>query len=181
MEDAAESERDKLIVRILAATGLRVGELVGLRVSDIIERPGTRGAYYLKVKGKGAKDRLVPIPGLYRRLRRLADKGRPAGLSTDRLFVSRRRRPGGDYEPLDTSGVQQMVRLLAAEAGIKKRVYPHLLRHSYATWALTKGINPIMLADILGHNSLTMIQQVYAHLAPQDAYDAMARAFQEHS
>ncbi len=120
----------------------------------------------------------MPIPGLYLRLRRLADKGRPAGLSTDRLFVSRRRRPGGDYEPLDTSGVQQMVRLLAAEAGIKKPVYPHLLRHSYATWALTKGIDPIMLADVLGHNSLTMIQQVYAHLAPQDAYNAMAKALQ---
>jgi integrase/recombinase XerD len=179
MEDAAQTERDKVIVRLLADTGLRVGELVGLKVSDIIERPGTRGSYYLKVTGKGARDRLVPIPGLYRRLRRLADKGRPSGANTDRLFVSRRRRPGGDYEPLDTSGVQQMVRLLAAEAGIEKRVYPHLLRHSYATWALTKGINPIMLADVLGHNSLTMIQQVYAHLAPQDAYAAMAKALRD--
>ena len=175
MEDVARTERDKLIVRVLADSGLRVGELIGLRLPDIIERPGTRGSYYLKVRGKGAKDRLVPIPGLYRRLRRFADRGRPSSVGSDRIFLSLRRRPRLDYEPLTNSGVQQLVRNLAEEAGIKKRVYPHLLRHSYATWALTKGINPIMLADVLGHNSLTMIQQVYAHLAPQDAYDAMAK------
>jgi integrase len=57
----------------------------------------------------------------------------------------------------------------------KKRVYPRVLRHSYATWALARGMNPIQLAQILGHSSLAMIQNVYSHLSPSDAYEAMLR------
>lgn len=58
---------------------------------------------------------------------------------------------------------------------MKKRVHPHLFRHSYATWALQQGMSPIQLADILGHSSLLMIQRNYAHLSSRDAWDAMAR------
>ncbi len=67
-----------------------------------------------------------------------------------------------------------MIATLAQVAGINKRVYPHVLRHSYATYALTRGMNPIQLAQILGHSSLAMIQNVYSHLSPRDAYEAMA-------
>jgi integrase len=66
MEDAARTERDKLIVRVLADTGLRVDELLGMRTTDLIEQNRN---YYLRARGKGAKDRLVPAPRLYRRLR----------------------------------------------------------------------------------------------------------------
>jgi integrase/recombinase XerD len=69
--------------------------------------------------------------------------------------------------------VDQLVRLLGEEAGLEKRVHPHLLRQSFATWALTRGLNPIQLAQIMGHSSLAMIQSVYAHLTPQDAYAAL--------
>lgn len=106
LERAALNNRDRLIVRLLADTGIRRGELVGLRVSDLVERDRN---YYLHVRGKGAP-----------------------------------------------------------------RVYPHVLRHSYATYALTRGMNPIQLAQILGHSSLAMIQNVYSHLSPRDAYEAMA-------
>jgi integrase len=58
-------------------------------------------------------------------------------------------------------------------------VYPHLLRHSFATWVLTRGMNPVMLAHILGHTSLAMIQNVYSHLTPTDACEAMVRALAE--
>ncbi len=176
MEEAARSERDKLIVRILADTGLRVGELLGLRTSDLIEQGRN---YYLHVRGKGSQDRLVPVPRLYRRLRIFAERGRPRDAGSTRLFISHRRRPGGEYQPLTTSGVDQMLRHLAEEAGITKRVYPHLLRHSFATWQLTRGMNPIQLAQILGHSSLAMIQQVYSHLSPGDAYEAMLRTLQD--
>jgi site-specific recombinase XerD len=71
--------------------------------------------------------------------------------------------------------VEQLIQTLSEAAGIRKRVYPHLLRHSYATWALTRGMNPIMLAHILGHTSLPMIQNIYSHLTPTDAYQAMSR------
>ena len=173
MEHAARTERDKLIIRGLADTGLRVGELLGLRTNDLVEQNKN---YYLHVRGKGAKDRLVPARRLYRRLRVYIERGRPKDAVSNRVFLSHRRRPnGGDHEPLTTSGVDQMVRNVGALAGISKRVYPHLLRHSFATWQLSRGMNPIQLAQIMGHSSLTMIQAVYSHLSPVDAYEAMLR------
>jgi len=72
-----------------------------------------------------------------------------------------------------------MIRNVAALAGITKRVYPHLLRHSFATWQLSRGMNPIQLAQILGHSSLTMIQAVYSHLSLVDAYEAILRTYRE--
>jgi integrase/recombinase XerD len=183
MEDRATAERDKLIVRVLADTGIRVGELVNLTVHDLVERDRS---HYLRVGGKTG-ERMVPVPRLYRRLLRLAQRGRPRDVPSDRLFISLRRRPGGDHGPppggdhgpLTASGVEQVIQDLGTQASIGKRVYPHLLRHSYATWALTRGMNPIMLAHILGHTSLAMIQNVYSHLTPNDTYEAMVRTLAE--
>ena len=175
MEDAAVTERDKLITRLLADTGIRVGELVRLTLNDLIERDRT---HYLRVGGKTG-ERMVPIPRLYRRLLRYAQRGRPRDVPSDRIFISLRRRPGGDYGPLTPSGAEQLIQDLGVRAGISRRVYPHLLRHSYATWALNRGMNPVMLAHILGHTSLAMIQNVYSHLTPTDAYEAMVRTLAE--
>jgi len=75
--------------------------------------------------------------------------------------------------------VAQLLRTAAWNAGIEKRVYPHLLRHSFATWQLSRGMNPIQLAQILGHSSLAMIQTVYAHLSPQDAHAALLKTLTE--
>lgn len=113
------------------------------------------------------------MPQLGRRLRRHVERGRPRGTTSDRVFVSLRRGRSGDYDPLTRSGVDQLIRMLGEEAGLEKRVHPHLLRHSFATWALTRGMNRIQLAQIMGHSSLAMIQSVYTHLTPQDAYAAM--------
>jgi integrase len=179
MEDAANTERDKLIVRLLADTGARVGELVKLRKTDLMIQ-GRQ--YYLRVRGKGSRERLVPIPSLHPRLRRYADRTRPADATTDRLFISLKRRPqsqGGGYEPLTESGVQQLIRNLATTAGIRRRVYPHLLRHSYITWAIRRGMHPVQIRQIVGHESTTMIDRVYSHLVPQDAYAAMVKALSE--
>lgn len=173
LEDTAKNERDKLIVRLLADTGIRVGELVGLRTSDLVERDRN---HYIKVRGKGDKERLVPVPRAWRRLQRYVEKSRPKDTVSDRIFLSQRRgRRTGDYEPLTNSGVEQLVRSLAESSGIGKRVFPHMLRHTYATWALNRGMNPIMLAQVLGHRSLVMIQRNYAHLTPADAHELMAR------
>jgi integrase/recombinase XerD len=72
-----------------------------------------------------------------------------------------------------------MIRNLGQVANIEKRVYPHLLRHSFATWQLSRSMNPVQLAQILGHSSLNMIQAVYSHLSPGDAYEAMLRTLRE--
>jgi integrase len=161
------------MIRILADTGIRVGELVGLRTVDLVDRDRS---VYLRVSGKGSRERLVPVPRLHLRLRRFAERGRPKGAVSDRLFLSQRRRPGGDYEPLSTHAVEQLVRYLGQRAELSKRVYPHLLRHSAATWMLQKNMNPLLVARILGHSSLDMIQNVYAHLSPEDAYAALYKA-----
>jgi integrase len=171
IEDNAETERDKLIVRLLADTGIRVGELVKLRERDVIERDRNM---FLRIQGKGARERLVPVaPVLARRVRRYADRVRPADASTDRLFVTRRRSASGDYLAITESGIQQMVGDLGEVAGIRRWVHPHLFRHSAATYMLQRGMNPLLVAQVLGHSSLAMIQRVYSHLTPTDAHQAL--------
>ncbi len=170
MEHAMPTERDQLIIRLLADTGMRVGELCALRPEDLHWRD--RRAY-LKVRGKGSQERLVPVsPQLVRRIERYI-RTRPSDTTSDRLFLALRRAIRSDFKPLSTSGVLQAVHGAAERAGIKKRVHPHLLRHSFATEAIRSGMNPIQLSMILGHNSLRMIERVYSHLVPSDAYDAM--------
>ncbi len=180
LEKAARNERDKLIVRVLIDTGMRLGELVGLRGTSLVtqKEPNRRTDHYLHVTGKGSRDRLVPIDrDLYERLKKYIADYRPQGTRSDRLFLARKRRPHrDDFQPLTGSGVNQLINTLAQEAGIKKRVYPHLLRHSFATWALTLDVGPLQLAKVLGHSSLTMINDVYSHLAPHDTHAALMRA-----
>ena len=147
--------------------------MLTLRLNDVAE---VERNHYLRVKGEGNKERLVPVPRLYRRIERYAQRARPTDTISDRLFLaSRRSARTGEYEPLTKSGLEQMVRNLAEVAGIKKRVYPHLLRHSYATWALNCGMNSIMLAQLLGHSSLVMIQRTYAHHTAADTYELLAK------
>jgi integrase/recombinase XerD len=170
MEMAVPTERDKLIIRLLADTGMRVGELCGLCPDDI--KPDGRRAY-LKVRGKGAQERLVPLsPALARRIDRHI-RSRPKDAGSPNLFLALRRASGGDFEGLTTSGVLDLVHSAADRAGITKRVYPHLFRHSFATEALRRGMDPITTAKILGHNSLRMIERTYSHLTVRDSYDAM--------
>jgi integrase len=182
MEDAAVTERDKLIIRLFADTGIRLGELLGLRASDIVER--RKGEWQLKVRGKGSKERFVPLrPSLRMRLSRYAARGRREATS-ERIFVSLRARAasrGGGYAPLTASGVQQMIRTVAAQVPVRKEggVHPHLFRHSFATHALRSGMNPLQLQQILGHETLDMITNVYSHLTPTDAHQAVMRMLAE--
>jgi integrase len=91
MEDAAASERDKLIVRLLADTGIRLSELLGLRTADLLEGEGKHA--FLKIRGKGDKERLVPVAAaLARQLRRFAEKTRKE-TNYERIFISMRRGP----------------------------------------------------------------------------------------
>lgn len=171
MEAAAPTERDKLIIRILADTGMRVGELCGLRANAAVRNDRR---VYLKVRGKGDQERLVPAPpALLRRIERY-ERARPDDATSDRLFVSlRRSRNRQGHDALTESGVLQLVHGAAERAGITKRVHPHLLRHSFVTEALRRGMNPIQLTRIVGHESLRMIERVYSHLTPDDGYDAL--------
>jgi len=98
---------------------------------------------------------------------------RPSDTRSSRLFLGLRRGLSGEYEPLTRSGVLQLVRSAAKRAGITKPVHAHLLRHSFVTNALRGGMNPMLVAQIAGHSSLRMIEQVYSHLTAGDAYEAL--------
>jgi integrase/recombinase XerD len=173
LELAAPTERDKLIIRLLADTGIRVGELCSLEPTNIINGSDQRA--FLKILGKGAKDRLVPMaPQLVRRLERY-QRVRPADARGSKIFLAARRDASGEYGPLTTSGVLQLLRGAADRAGITRRVHPHLLRHSFATEAMRCGMNPVQLAQLLGHSGLRMIEQVYARPNTEDGYEAMMR------
>lgn len=173
LETAAPTERDRLIIRILGDCGLRAAELCQLTVDDVVRHD--RQAF-LRVHGKGERDRLVPLPpALLRRLDRYVKGTRPAAATSPRLFVALRRGPSGGYPPLTPSGVLQLVRSAALRDGISKPVYTHLLRHSFITNALRGGMNPMMVAQVAGHTSLRMIERVYSHLDQADAYEAMIR------
>jgi integrase len=173
LEDAAAAERDKLIIRVLADTGVRVGELVKLRTDDLVMR---ERKCFLHVQGKGDLDRLVPVidPALWRRLQRFI-RGRPIDAAGDRLFLVLKRRAGHEeLTSLTESGVQQMIRTTAQAAGLRKRVHPHLFRYSAATWMRTKRVDPLTIARVMGWTSLTMLQRIYDQASPEDDFQAMA-------
>ncbi len=135
---------------------------------------------FLHVRGEGDLDRLVPIiePALWRRLQRFV-RGRPAGAASDRLFLGLKRRAGQDeLLPLTESGVQQMIRQAAREAGMTKRVHPHLFRYSAATWMRTKRVDPLTIARVMGWTSLRMLQRIYDQASPTDHFEAMAGLLQ---
>jgi integrase/recombinase XerD len=175
LEDAAETERDKLIIRILADTGIRVGELLGL-TKDPMRLDGRR--HYLKVLGKGDQERLVPLqPGLAARIARFAKGTRKESASQHLFLSSRRHRRSGEYEALTKSGVEQWLSELGRDVlGESRRIYPHLFRHSFVTEQLRRGMQPILVAKIVGHSSLEMVDRVYQHLSVSDAHEALMRS-----
>ncbi len=172
LEDAVPTERDKLIIRVFGDCGLRLDELCQLTPGDII-RSGRQA--HLRIHGKGGHMRDVPVvPALLRRLDRHIAM-RPRERSSDHLFLSFRRHPSGQFDVLTDGGVYQVVKDAVARAGITKRVFPHLLRHSWMTEMLRQGMNPVQLSMIAGA-SIEVIMQHYAHLTKDDAYEATLRA-----
>jgi site-specific recombinase XerD len=162
LQKAARNDRDELIVRLLANTGMRVGGLLGLKLTDI--KSDAAGHAYVKITQKGGDELELPLdPGTQRQLERYISRRRPKDTQRPEVFLSLQRRDG-EYGKLTRSGVEQLLRSLATMAGIQKRVYPHLLRHSLATEMLERNINPLAVATQLGHANLSMIYQHYGHL-----------------
>ena len=141
--DAAPRGRDRVLLQTAYACGLRIGELIRLKVADI---DSARMVIAVR-QGKGRKDRLVPLsPRLLEVLRIYWEHDRPKGW----LF------PGEDPErPLHSGSVQRMCQNLVARLRLSKRVTPHTLRHSFATHMLEAGVDLRTLQAILGHNALT--------------------------
>jgi integrase len=171
LEDTAATERDKLIIRLLADTGMRRAELVATTTRDLIEQGGKT---YVIVHGKGRRDRQVPVqPSLARRMRKYIGS-RPKDVDSTQVFLGLKRRPDGTVQPITPSGITQMVGGLG-ERALGHAVHPHQLRHSFITEMRRKHMDPIVVAQIVGHTSLQMIMRVYDHMTPGDTHEALMR------
>jgi integrase/recombinase XerD len=149
--------RDRAFIELLYATGLRVSELVALGTTHLNLEGG-----YLTTKGKGAKERLVPIGDeAVAWVARYLRDGRPAlvrGRASARLFVNAR---GG--MALSRLGVWKILKAYGAAAGVGRRLSPHVLRHSFATHLLERGADLRAIQMMLGHADLSTTQ-IYTHV-----------------
>jgi integrase/recombinase XerD len=148
--------RDRAMLHVLYATGLRVSELVGLSINSVQLDAG-----YLVARGKGDKERLVPLGRrAVAEVRAWLGRGRPAllrGRTCRALFVG----PRGTA--LTRQGVWKLLRRHALAAGIRKRLSPHKLRHSFATHLVERGADLRVVQAMLGHADLATTQ-IYTHV-----------------
>ncbi len=159
---AARVPRDRMLLEFLVWTGLRLKEVCSVKLSDIIDGPS--GSYLRVRQGKGRKDRLVPLDtgghSLSVRIRRYIREDRPKS-PHDELFLTFRRGADGEYGPLTPRGLQILLYRLGQQAGVQ-RTHPHKFRHTFGSRAIAAGVDPITLARVMGHTSLTMTNK-YVH------------------
>lgn len=155
--DKPEGRRDRAILETLYSCGLRVSELCGLRMSDLFLDEG-----FIRVNGKGKKQRLVPIS--QRAIDELdgwfadRDTVRPKPGQEDFVFLSLRR-----GSRLSRITIFHIIRMLCIAADIRTTVSPHTFRHSFATHLLEGGANLRAIQEMLGHESINTTQ-IYMHL-----------------
>tara|TARA_R110002020_G_scaffold42212_8_gene123970 strand:+ start:2177 stop:3073 length:897 start_codon:yes stop_codon:yes gene_type:complete len=152
-----QGERNRAIIETLYGCGLRVSELLDLKLSDLFFKEG-----YILVTGKGNKQRFVPIAdytqkfiNIYKEQVRVHQHAKPE--FQDTLFLNRR------GARLTRAMIFTIIKDLAEKAGIKKNISPHTFRHSFATHLLTNGADLRAIQQMLGHESITTTE-VYMHL-----------------
>jgi integrase/recombinase XerD len=152
-----EGERNRAMLETLYACGLRVSELITLKISDLFFKEG-----FLKVTGKGDKQRLVPIGDytikiieLYKNEVRIHVPAKPD--HTDTLFLNRR------GAGLTRAMIFHIIKQQAIKAGIHKTISPHTFRHSFATHLLENGADLRSIQMMLGHESITTTE-IYMHV-----------------
>ena len=156
--DIREGQRNKAIIEVLYSCGLRVSELCNLKLSDLYLEEG-----FIKVKGKGAKERLVPISdkAVHELKLYFLDRNQwtiPVEYQ-DYVFITVRRK----IKNIGRIMIFHLLKELCAKAGITKNVSPHTLRHSFATHLLEGGANLRVIQAMLGHESLSTTE-IYTHI-----------------
>lgn len=146
--------RDRAIIETLYGCGLRVSEVATLRISDIFPKEG-----FIRIVGKGDKQRLVPIGeaaldaiGAYLAVRHEAEAE-----YDDVLFLNR------FGKPLSRVSIFNMVKLMAARGGVHKDISPHTFRHSFATHLIENGADLRVVQEMLGHESI-LTTEIYTHI-----------------
>ena len=145
--------RDAAMLEVLYSCGLRVSELTSLRIRDLFFGEG-----YIRVTGKGDKQRLVPISSTAReRIRRYLEVRRSARAGEETLFLNNR------GSSLTRVMIFTILREAARRAGIEKKISPHTFRHSFATHLLEGGASIRQVQELLGHESI-LTTEIYTHL-----------------
>jgi len=149
--------RDRAMIEVLYASGLRVSELVGLKLAEVSFDMGV-----VRVMGKGSKERLVPLGeealALLGRFLREARPGLLAARTSDYIFVTAR------GEPMTRQAFWHLIRKRAAQAIPGKHLSPHTLRHAFATHLLNHGADLRVVQLLLGHADISTTQ-IYTHVA----------------
>lgn len=162
-----ESHRNRAIIEMLYGSGLRVSELVNLRLSDIYLQEG-----YMRITGKGSKQRLVPISAeatkwfQYWLIDRNTLNIKPE--VSDIAFLNRYGRQ------LTRAMIFTIIKQLATAAGITKNISPHTLRHSFATHLLQNGADLRVIQQLLGHESISTTE-IYTHVDIHDLREAILK------
>jgi len=148
--------RDKAMLELMYATGMRVSELINLKMDDL-----NMGVGFIKCLGKGQKERVVPFGSKAREwLVRYLDKARASFLKkkvSNFLFLTRLSRP------MSRQMFWKIIKKYAVEARIKKDIMPHSLRHSFATHILERGADLRVVQEMLGHSDISTTQ-IYTHI-----------------
>jgi len=155
IEPDPEGLRDLALAEVLYGSGLRISEAVGLDLNDV-------DSDVIRITGKGAKERIVPLSGAaVKRIRRYLEQRHALirdNYAEQALFLSVR-----SGKRLDRRQANRIVAKLGALAGLPKDVHPHMLRHSFATHMLEAGADLRSVQELLGHERLTTTQR-YTHL-----------------
>lgn len=152
--------RNKAIIEVLYGCGLRVSELISLKISDIYNKDE-----FIKVIGKGNKERLIPIgKGILKSIHLYIEGERNIQninkKNTDVLFINKR------GTGLSRQMIYIIIRELAQKSGIKKKIGPHTLRHSFATHLIEGGADLRAIQQMLGHSSIGTTE-IYTHISDQ--------------
>ena len=154
---AVQNIKHACILKTIYACGLRVSEVVALRVEDI---DGERKVIHVK-QTKGRKDRLIPLPeALLRDLRAYYKAYRPKTF----LFEGQAKKGVTEPRPYTATSVRALLKRACDRAGIRKKVTPHTLRHSYATHLYEHGVNLRSIQELLGHSS-SKTTEIYTHVS----------------